>query len=996
MLNQIPVAVVNGIEKFGAKQVAELLVENDIRVIGVGEYNGGWSDLKNFEIKDGLEEIEGEADYWFDLRGEKEVWKRAEKEKSRLTIIGVNKPAITSGELIGSDVNWRVVNVHGVYGEGMDEGEIKEIGYLIKAIRLAVANKNLVLPKRNKKLRLVALSDFREAVFKASFLSGTEKETFEIWGREINCEDLAKVLIEEGKMTRFKVEEEEVKLEIPDDEKVSKDWRKIRWQPVVELGEGMRETMQYFFSKTDEENRKKKSNPIQTPQRPMAVTPLEKRGPEQKKENIKRFEVMVEEEKPPEDFGKMPDDGKKKNIVKAEVVEKTKEPEDEPEEAFEEIRPLIVKNSNVRPVGQIPPTPPSFGKGGQEHVTERFVKEKSKFGLGKYWQLGVLWIGVVVLLAIVILGWKSYQVFAGIGKIEKLITERKFPEATQLINKSLSLAKSEDAVIESWEINKWIWGRRYQSVLKAMEEGLVVGNKAVDLSQRAETINGAIFNDQTIDWQSELTGLKKNLEESSDQLGILQARLSGDWSWVPEKWRGKLTAVKQQLNEVSNLVALGKKAVEILPTVLGTDGKKREFMVLLQNENELRAGGGFLGSWAILAFEGGHLTNFDVKDIYQADGQLKGHVEPPIPIKNYLGEANWYMRDSNWQADFTAAAKDIQWFLDKETGRQVDGVIGVNLAVAKAVLGVTGEIYVPDFKEKINKDNIYEQAEFYSETNSFAGSTQKASFLGSLGKQLFEQIKTLSADKRLQLVKAVIEMLQENEIQVALNDKTAAGIMAEAGWNGAIYNGKCPTTGSGRAQNCFADYLYIVESNFGVNKANFFLKRSIDRVVDISPGAIGRVVKINYENTAKNSNWPGGDYKNYLRVYIPASSNLAEVSITDSRGGKTIIPTGELSIAQIKGKKEVGFLATVKAGEKKTVEVRYTDQIDLSKSNSFSYLDYVQKQSGYGQTLVTTLVSIPEGWQPMGVEPMAQLVNGKLLFSLYLEGDIKMGVELGK
>jgi len=166
--------------------------------------------------------------------------------------------------------------------------------------------------------------------------------------------------------------------------------------------------------------------------------------------------------------------------------------------------------------------------------------------------------------------------------------------------------------------------------------------------------------------------------------------------------------------------------------------------------------------------------------------------------------------------------------------------------------------------------------------------------------------------------------------------------------------------------------------------------------VDISQAAIGRVVKINYENTAKNSNWPGGDYKDYLRIYIPASSNLAEVSITDSSGMKTVISGSDLSINLVGDKKEIGFLATVPVGQKRTVAVAYSDQIDLSKATSFSYLNYVQKQSGFGETPLVSLVSIPDGWQPTGVEPTASMVNGKLLFGQKLNSDIKMGVEIIK
>ena len=67
---------------------------------------------------------------------------------------------------------------------------------------------------------------------------------------------------------------------------------------------------------------------------------------------------------------------------------------------------------------------------------------------------------------------------------------------------------------------------------------------------------------------------------------------------------------------------------------------------------ELRPTGGFIGSYAIMTFDKGRLAEIVVNDVYTADGQLKGHVDPPEPIRKYLGEGGWFLRDSNWDPDF--------------------------------------------------------------------------------------------------------------------------------------------------------------------------------------------------------------------------------------------------------------------------------------------------------------------------------------------------------
>ena len=60
------------------------------------------------------------------------------------------------------------------------------------------------------------------------------------------------------------------------------------------------------------------------------------------------------------------------------------------------------------------------------------------------------------------------------------------------------------------------------------------------------------------------------------------------------------------------------------------DGK---YIVLLQNNRELRATGGFVGSYVRVIWDMGKLVDLGVQDIYVPDGKLVGHVEPPYPVQ---------------------------------------------------------------------------------------------------------------------------------------------------------------------------------------------------------------------------------------------------------------------------------------------------------------------------------------------------------------------------
>jgi len=1006
MNSALPFALIIGIDQFAAKKLAEELSGKDINVIGVGEYVTGLSEIKNFELLVDLSEVSGKFNYVFDFLGDKNLWGMEQFKGEKITLVSINdkkKAERLKKEVDNLSLNWRVVEAEGVYGSGMDEDN-----FLAEAIKLAVVNKNLVLPNLKSKFRILAIEDLVEAILRASFLSGTEKEKFLVLGKETNSEEVAKVLIGEAKMTRYKVIQEEIEIEKVDEERLKESAKKLRWEAKMDFKDGITETLQYFFSKADEESRKKKMN------KPFPNPSLDRAGHSKevfKEESIKKepkkreLEVVIDEER-----AEVP--VKKEELDEIESFYKQKKTKMEVEKIkpvekkVKEIESAVAKamadkeefddnfdEEIIEPIHSVTTELPSFKK--EELKKPEIVKPKKgklikKIGKGWKWLVIIL----LVLLLITPIKWSIVTVSAvkNIKSNITLLENKKYSQMENLADKNLARIKKIDQQIDDWGLNKFEIIRNYQTLLKIGEDILKIEKEAIPMSQSADLISQAIFKEREINFSDELKKEEIYLANFENELGLILARLNGDYSWLPAKWRVELQNGAQEIKEIKEKLVLISRGIKILPEMLGLDEKKREYLVLFQNEMELRATGGFIGSYAILSFQGGRLLNFKVSDVYEADGQLKGHVEPPIEIKNYLGEANWFMRDANWNPDFVKSAADIQWFLDQEINQKVDGVIGINLAVVKSIMGVIGEIKLTDFKETITKDNLYEQAEYYSESKFFPGSTQKASFLGTLGGQVFNEIKELKMKQQLNLVSAVIDMLEKNEIQLAFNNSEIAKIAKDLSWNGEIYQGKCTK------ENCFSDYLMVVDSNLGVNKANYFLNRDMEQLVVIGDNSVDRTIKINYENTAKTTTFPGGDYKNYLRVYLPTEVNLSQISVTDGMDNslRKIYSSEEIRIKEINGKKEVGFLVTVPVLSKKIVEIKYSTQNKILDKKSFSYINYIQKQSGFGDTGLVTLISFPDGWQPLQVEPQASIVGGKLLFNQKLMGDIKMGVELGK
>ena len=365
---------------------------------------------------------------------------------------------------------------------------------------------------------------------------------------------------------------------------------------------------------------------------------------------------------------------------------------------------------------------------------------------------------------------------------------------------------------------------------------------------------------------------------------------------------------------------------------LVAEAEHKEYLVLLQNNMELRPTGGFLGSYARVSFTDGYLDSVKVEDIYVPDGQLPGYVEPPAPIKQYLNSNGWLLRDSNWEADFSQAAPVIEWFFEQGKEPEADGVVAVNLFVAQDLMRAVGPIYLADYQETVTAENLFAKAEAHSEVDFFPGSTQKRDFLSLVAKQLTEKVKAADWRTQIKVVKAIRDSLRRKHILVWVKDNQITQAMRRLNWDGKlVYNE--------------GDYLMIVEANLGVNKTNCCLERRINQEVTLTEiGGLQERLTINYKNNNPVKPEPpkfwGGGYKNYLRVYLPKVAQLDSVRIN-----QMLLQLTEVDQEMVNDFLVVGFLVEVGGGESGEVEINYSQLIPPVDR---VYRLKVQKQSGTG------------------------------------------------
>jgi hypothetical protein len=392
--------------------------------------------------------------------------------------------------------------------------------------------------------------------------------------------------------------------------------------------------------------------------------------------------------------------------------------------------------------------------------------------------------------------------------------------------------------------------------------------------------------------------------------------------------------------ELSDLLEVRRKAYEItnvideLPDILA-DGSSKNYMILFQNNMELRPAGGFIGSFAIVGFENGYLRETKIYDVYDADGQLKGYVDPPDAIHRYLNSSGWYLRDSNWDPDFPKSAKTAEWFLEKEMGIKVDGVVAVDLEFLKKLISDYGEIEIADYDITINEDNFYQTIQSQVENNFFPGSKKKSNLLTALTNELLDEMFGSRSVLSFTFVKNLYLSLEERNIQVFLHNQKAQAAIDKNNWSGSLRPINC-------GDNCIVDYVSEVEANFGVNKVNYFVERNMKLSVNVDEESIKRELIINLKNTADEEfdNFPW--YKVYVRVLTHKDADFGPV-VSEIDGEISLL---EPDINTKNEAKEAGVYVEVFPQEEAFIKFTWESKHDLRFDKEGQFISVVRKQAG--------------------------------------------------
>lgn len=389
---------------------------------------------------------------------------------------------------------------------------------------------------------------------------------------------------------------------------------------------------------------------------------------------------------------------------------------------------------------------------------------------------------------------------------------------------------------------------------------------------------------------------------------------------------------------------------------------------------EIRPGGGFIGSFATIEFKDYRMRNLQVYDVYDADGQLKVHIEPPTAIRDYLGQPDWFLRDSNFAPDFPENVKTAESFLKREMGfENFDGAVGITTTAIESILSQFGTLYLPDYKENIDKNNFYIKTQIHAERDFFPGSTKKKNFLSTLLNTMLLRIENVN---KIGLLRNISDQFDSRQIVAYFVDKSIEKTIEEAQWDGRMLVPECIN----KKNHCIVNSLFPVEANLGVNKANFFVSRTMEIQTTINEdGTINNIFTVNLKNDSPSNSFPGGMYKNFFRLYLPRNSTIKHVIYN----GREQTNFQELGTSHFK---IVAFLMETGLQTKDTFSVAYELNTKIKLGQNTLQLT-LQKQIGSSDPDIHVQFVVPKNISVLHKNFPAVANSGTISYNTTLSGN---------
>ena len=500
-----------------------------------------------------------------------------------------------------------------------------------------------------------------------------------------------------------------------------------------------------------------------------------------------------------------------------------------------------------------------------------------------------------------------------------------------------------------------------------------------------------------------LAQAEDRLREAREQLTSLRASLSegvgGELAEVggfTDAAGGIFEPVETGLDQVESVIT----AVQEL---LGFSAPMT-YLVVFQNQNEIRATGGFVGATVEAHVKLGTLERLVYDDSTFIDPPpLINNPPAPEPLFWYLWMGRLLFRDANWSPHFPASAEELTRLYERGRNAQIDGVVATTKVVGLDLVAALPGVTVPGVDGVLDRSlaSQYMEGELdYPCTEGHVSERPKRCFDQDLFQAVLDRLQQgVTTDERDGLTRLLLDHLRRKNILLYTFSDRANEFIVASGWDGAV-----PSTSQ--------DLLLVVDSSLPGHTTRF-VSRSWDYDVSLVPGGQSvSQLRVRYQNDRPSgvadcrqaAEGGGGCYWNYFRFFLSrAAHDVTAAPVPLHEGSEKLIwghrDPDSLRVlkhasAGLEGLTEVGGYVAVEPGSTLTIPVRYwlgPEVVQRVGRDRYEYRLLLVKQPGMERDDVRVRMQLPEGARLVTSSPAGMTMEeGVLEFRGLLEDDTEV------
>ncbi len=499
--------------------------------------------------------------------------------------------------------------------------------------------------------------------------------------------------------------------------------------------------------------------------------------------------------------------------------------------------------------------------------------------------------------------------------------------------------------------------KQFITAQKLVEIGEKLSKSAAILTSTFDQINQKVSL-ENLNLTDKLITIKDNLNLILPDLETANADLQKIYpEEIPIEYQDKIKQLQIALPILEKNVSNFISSSDIILSLLGNESKKR-YLVLFQNNNELRPTGGFIGSFALVDIDKGNIKKISIPGggPYDLKAGLKVSIESPEPL--HIINPRWEFQDANWFADLPTSADKLIWFYGKSGGPTVDGLILVNASFLEDILKITGPIELPEYNKVISSENFFQEVQNNVELEYDKSENKPKQIIADLTPKLINTL--LHSDKKQfsEILDLVMNSLNEKELQLYFTNFTLEKMVLQNNWGGQL-------------KKTDKDYLDIVSTNIAGEKTDAKIKEDAHLDVEIQDdGSIINTLSITKTHQGQaGEKFYGVPNLDYLRIYVPKGSQFLDAQnfepmpkelfnvldpeiyqkdpqIAMMEMTKQVDSQSQTEIFNENDKTVFANWVKVEPGETKTVTIKYKlpFQLNLKKENKdLSYFDLLRK-----------------------------------------------------